>query len=75
MSGGESQSRSDTRDAEVQLIIVFLPVERKRKRFCVKGKVHCFATPDGKQKYNKQKAINPFSFVSLLSKDKFKLNF
>ena len=50
MSGGESQSRSDTRDAEVQLIIVFLPVERKRKRFFVKGKVHCFATLDANRK-------------------------
>lgn len=72
VSDRESQSRSNTRDAEVQLIIVFLPVELKRKRFCVKGKVHCFATPDGKQKYTKQKAVNPFPFVPLPSKDNSK---
>ena len=42
------------------------------KGFAVKGKVNCFATPDGKQRYIKQKAVNPFPFRSLPSKDKSK---
>ena len=44
------------------------------KGFAVKGKVHCSATPDGKQSNNDGKYIIPFPFRSLPSKDKSKSN-
>ena len=50
----------------------FFPRSLNEKGFAVKGKVNCSATPDGKQKYTNQKAINPFPFRSLPSKDKSK---
>ena len=54
----------------MQLNFVFLTESVNGKGVAVKGKVHCSATPDGKQKYTKQKAVNPFPFRSLPSKDK-----
>jgi hypothetical protein len=50
----------------------FFPRSLNEKGFAVKGKVHCYATPEGKQKYTNQKAVNPFPFVPLPSKDKSK---
>lgn len=56
----------------MQLNFVFLTESVNGKGVAVKGKVHRFAPLDGKQKYTKQKAVNPFPFVSLPSKDKIK---
>lgn len=50
----------------------FFPRSLNEKGFAVKGKVNCSATLDAKQKYTNQKAVNPFPFVSLPSKDSSK---
>lgn len=50
----------------------FFPRSLNEKGFAVKGKVHCSATPDGKQSNNDGKYIIPFPFVPLPSKDKSK---
>ena len=56
----------------MQLNFVFLTESVNGKGVAVKGEVHRCASLDGKHVDTKQKAVNPFPFRSLPSKDKSK---